>query len=228
MRQPSWRRASTRSPMGRSCMRATPETSKSPPRRARAAVRGRMAVPALPRKRRLAGGRPSPPPPPRGGEGVRPGVGLLPLPLAGEGWGEGRGIPVTSMLVAPRCTTLHPNARSASSITLVSSESSRSWMTVTPSDNAASSSTRLEMLLDPGRTTVPAASSSGGRSRNAVANMLRPAGRPPLFRLLAHAPVRAHQARLGDHFFQLLAVAFFRHLQHVHHAALEDLGLFHQ
>ena len=49
------RSASTRSPIGRSCMRATPLSSNSPPwvaaSTASAAVNGRMAVPALPRKR---------------------------------------------------------------------------------------------------------------------------------------------------------------------------------
>jgi hypothetical protein len=37
----------------------------------------------------------------------------------------------------------------------VSSEASRSWMVVVPSDSAASSKVRLEMLFDPGRRTVP-------------------------------------------------------------------------
>ncbi len=46
--QPSAASASTRSPMGRSCMRGTPDSSNSPPSRASAAVSGRMAVPALP------------------------------------------------------------------------------------------------------------------------------------------------------------------------------------
>ena len=56
-----------------------------------------------------------------------------------------------------RCRTPQPSARSASSITRVSSESSRSWTRVVPALSAASSSTRLEMLLEPGRRTVPAA-----------------------------------------------------------------------
>jgi hypothetical protein len=36
---------------------------------------------------------------------------------------------------------------------------------------AASSSTRLEMLLEPGSVTVPPALARGGMSRNAVANI---------------------------------------------------------
>ena len=49
---PSWRRPATRSSIGRSRMRATPSSTNPPlPAAATAAVRGRMAVPALPRKR---------------------------------------------------------------------------------------------------------------------------------------------------------------------------------
>ena len=56
-------------------------------------------------------------------------------------------------------------------MTWVSSESNRSWTTVVPSHSAESNSTRFEMLLEPGRVTVPEAPCSGGRSRKAVENM---------------------------------------------------------
>ena len=49
MAAPRPRSASTRSPIGRSCMRATPDRRYSPPHSASAAVSGRKAVPALPR-----------------------------------------------------------------------------------------------------------------------------------------------------------------------------------
>jgi hypothetical protein len=80
-----------------------------------------------------------------------------------------RGCRVT---VVPATSTPQPSWRSAASITRVSSESSRSWTTVVPWHKADSSSTRLEMLLEPGRVTVPDAPCSGGRSRKAVENMV--------------------------------------------------------
>ena len=137
MRQPSWRRASTKSPIGRSCMRGTPESSKSPPSTASAAVSGRIAVPALPMKNLAGtcGSRPSSP---------------------------------SMVTVVPSCCTPQPSWRRAASMTRVSSESSRSCKVVRPRHRAASSRTRLEMLLDPGRTTRPCAPASGGRSRNSV------------------------------------------------------------
>src|ERR1019366_2877297 len=49
MLAPTCRNASTRSPIGRSCMRAAPDRRYSPPHSASAAVNGRNAVPALPR-----------------------------------------------------------------------------------------------------------------------------------------------------------------------------------
>ena len=51
MRAPAKRRASTKSPIGRSCIRATPCSQYSPPKTAKAAVSGRNAVPALPKNK---------------------------------------------------------------------------------------------------------------------------------------------------------------------------------
>ena len=56
-------------------------------------------------------------------------------------------------------------------MTWVSSEFSNSCSVVVPVQSADSSKTRLEMLLEPGNTTVPDADSSAGRSRNSVENM---------------------------------------------------------
>ena len=85
----------------------------------------------------------------------------------------------------PSSATPQPSVRNASIITRVSSESSRSWTQVLPSARPASSSTRLEMLFEPGRRTVPAARCNGGRSRKRVVNIVRqpaavesPAGLP--------------------------------------------------
>ena len=69
------------------------------------------------------------------------------------------------------CTIWQPSVRRAVSMTRVSSLSSRSCTTVTPWHRAASSRARLEMLLEPGRVTLPRADRSGGRSRNSVENM---------------------------------------------------------
>ena len=63
MRAPMPRSASTRSPIGRSCMRGTPESAVFAAESASAAVSGRNAVPALPRKRSaflLGNGPPAP------------------------------------------------------------------------------------------------------------------------------------------------------------------------
>src|SRR5215831_18297228 len=49
MRAPRLRSASTRSPIGRSCILLTPDSRYSPPQSASTAVSGRNAVPALPR-----------------------------------------------------------------------------------------------------------------------------------------------------------------------------------
>ena len=127
MWHPSKRNASTKSPMGRSCMRATPLSVKSPPITARAAVRGRIAVPALPMKNSMGAACCNCPP-----------------------------RPVTVKVVPASCTP-HPSWRKAASITRVSSESSKSWTTVVPWQRAESNSTRLEMLLEPGRVMVPEA-----------------------------------------------------------------------
>ena len=56
-------------------------------------------------------------------------------------------------------------------MTRVSSESSRSCKVVRPRLRAASSSTRLEMLLEPGRVTVPPADCQGRQIEKAVADM---------------------------------------------------------
>ena len=138
--QPSRRKASTRSPIGRSCIRGTPLSVNSPPcvaaSKASAAVNGRIAVPALPRNSRASASPFNWPP-----------------------------IPVTRSTPSVVFCNWQPSLRKASSITAVSSESSRSWTVVTPSDRPASSNTRLEMLFEPGSTTVPAAERSGGKSR---------------------------------------------------------------
>src|SRR5437899_11517530 len=62
-----------------------------------------------------------------------------------------------------------PRSSRAFSITLVSSESSRFSTRVSPSESAASRSTRFEMLFDPGSFTVPCARAIGPRSRNFTA-----------------------------------------------------------
>src|SRR5437660_1443134 len=59
-----------------------------------------------------------------------------------------------------------PRSSRAFSIARVSSESSRFSTRVSPSASAASRSTRLEMLFDPGIFTVPWARAIGSRSRN--------------------------------------------------------------
>ena len=79
-------------------------------------------------------------------------------------------MPVTFKLLASACKW-QPSSRKALSMTRVSSESSKSCNSVLPCDKAASSSTRLEMLLEPGNVTVPLALSSAGRSRKSVENM---------------------------------------------------------
>src|SRR5665647_3628000 len=123
-------------------------------------------------------------------------------------------------------------------MTRVSSESSSSCNRVVPPLSAASSSTRLEMLFEPGSRTVPAAPSSGGTSRKFVANIsaplerrasvcarLRPACDRLSFPRRSHAPVGPDLAGLFDQCFDGIAVAGFDHgfhgLQHV----LEQLGL---
>ena len=105
MSQPSTRNASTRSPIGRSCMRGTPAIRYSPPHIARTAVSGRTAVPALPRNRAAArsGNAPAAP----------------------------------STLHTPSLPSIvTPSARSASSMRVVSSASSRPVSVVSPSASA--------------------------------------------------------------------------------------------
>jgi hypothetical protein len=81
--------------------------------------------------------------------------------------------PVMQTLFVPSLgSTPQPNWRSAANMTRVSSESSKSCTHVLPSHNADNSKTRFEMLLEPGKVTVPPACCKEGMSRNAVANML--------------------------------------------------------
>ena len=141
MWQPSKRNASTKSPMGRSCMRATPLSVKSPPITANAAVRGRIAVPALPMKNSMGAACCNCPPNP------------------------------LMVTVVPASCTPHPSWRNATSMTRVSSESSKSWTTVVPWQSAESKRTRLEILLEPGRVIVPEALCNGGMSKNSVENI---------------------------------------------------------
>ena len=144
MRQPSRRSAATKSPMGRSCMRATPDSSCSPPSSASAAVSGRIAVPALPRKSRVGDAGARPPSPSISTSSARPSARRTPQPICA----------------------------SACNITRVSSLSSRPRTRVAPSLKAASSSTRLEMLLEPGSRTRPCTARRAGTSRNSVVNMV--------------------------------------------------------
>ena len=117
-------------------MRATPESSYSPPESASTAVNGRNAVPALPRKR-LARLTPK----------------LPPTPCTTQ-WRESSPGSIRT-----------PSVRNASIMRRTSSASSRPATSVGPRASAASSSVRLEMLLDPGSRTVPAILATGARSR---------------------------------------------------------------
>src|SRR6218665_534219 len=172
-------------------MRATPESSNSPRSRASAAVSGRIAVPALPRKS-LAGAR-----------GARP-----PRPVM--------------CTLLPASSTAQPIWRNASSITRVSSGAGSQCTVVVPLLSAASSSTRLEMLLEPRNRTSPAAASNAGRSMKAGVYMarrpagyggLRVYGGAQLGRFLcAHARVGTGLAGQGQQVFQRLGMAFFHGL----------------
>src|SRR5205823_14719551 len=62
-----------------------------------------------------------------------------------------------------------PSVRNASIMRRTSSASSRPATSVGPRASAASSSVRLEMLLDPGSRTVPAILATGARSRWSIA-----------------------------------------------------------
>src|SRR6266568_4098923 len=172
MRAPSARRASTRSPIGRSCIRGAPESRYSPPASARTAVSGRKAVPALPRRRSAD---------------------LF-----------GNGPPRT---VAESRSMRTPRSPRAFSITPVSSESSRFSTRVSPSASAASSSTRLEMLFDPGIFTVPCTRAIGPRSRNFTARSF------PV-PIVVLQPALARAARPREERLERPGVAAFEHLAH--------------
>src|SRR3989442_1521648 len=167
MRAPSRRNASTRSPIGRSCIRGAPESRYSPPASASAAASGRNAVPALPRR------------------------------SSADLTGKLPPTPCTTAESSDCRSILTPRRASASSITRVSSESSRDSTRVSPSESAASRSTRLEMLFDPGIFTVPCTRAIGSRSRNFTA-----AGS-----LCILQPALARLARSGKQFVQRLGVA---------------------
>ncbi|KAG1396715.1 hypothetical protein G6F59_013765 [Rhizopus arrhizus] len=76
-----------------------------------------------------------------------------------------RRTPSTVTRPASRSDTCTPNWRSAPSMTRVSAETSKPVMTVVPSAIADSSSTRLEILLEPGKAITPCACRPRGRSR---------------------------------------------------------------
>src|SRR6266853_143259 len=167
MRAPSRRNASTRSPIGRSCMRGAPESRYSPPLKASTAARDRNAVPAWPKRSSADLTGRSPPTPCTTAES-----------------------PACRSILTPRRTR-------ASSMTRVSSASRRSVTRVSPRESAASRSTRFEMLFEPGIFTVPATRAIGSRSRNftvrAPSGGPRPGG---LFPLLGQGGV-ARAARRG-------------------------------
>mmetsp|Transcript_17395 Transcript_17395/g.29839 ORF Transcript_17395/g.29839 Transcript_17395/m.29839 type:complete len:200 (+) Transcript_17395:1242-1841(+) len=124
---PSCTRPSTRSWIGRSRMRATPSNTNRPrPAAATAAVRGRMAVPALPRDSSAPV------------DGKRP-----PHPTT------------TISPCSQRSSSLMPRVLSALTMYRMSSESSRFLTNVVPSERAASSRMRLDRDLEPGNLTVP-------------------------------------------------------------------------
>src|SRR5262245_45266177 len=174
MRAPRLLSASTRSPIGLSCMRFTPESRYSPPQKASTAVSGRNAVPAFPS--------------------------CSSADLIGNA-------PPTPWTVAASSRT--PRRAKACSITCVSSESSRSWIRVSPCASAASSSTRLEMLFDPGIVTVPQARAIGSRSRCFTSRSLTILD-PPVARI---AGVREQR-------LQPLAVAALEELPHARELSL--------
>src|SRR5450759_3103576 len=169
-------------------MRTTPDRRYSPPHSASAAVSGRNAVPALPRNSSAALTGNAPP------------------------------APVTT--VSPRSSrfTAMPSVRKASSMTRVSSESSRSWRRVSPDASAASSSTRLEILFDPGSLTEPATLRMGSRSRNCT--RAAPAISPEAASLLTAQPFVACSARPGKYFFQSCRVAIPQQALHLGQLAL--------
>src|SRR5512146_3442691 len=94
----------------------------------------------------------------------------------------------------------------------VSSECSKSRTSVVPCDSADSSRTRLEMLLEPGRRTVPRALCKGGRSINSGWLIGDSVGRCAPVRLL-RCPVAAHPARLAEHLLQFVCIAPLQRLE---------------
>ena len=82
------------------------------------------------------------------------------------------------------CATRCPARFKASSMTLVSSDSSRPSSSVVPAASAASSSMRLDRLLDPGMRTVPETFAIGGRSRNSIVGLIATG---PCFRCVPRA-----------------------------------------
>src|SRR5882672_9730258 len=185
MRAPSDFSASTRSPMGRSSMRATPDSRYSPSISASTAVRGRYAVPALPSASSAFF------------------TGNAPL------------APRTRTVCPPSSTHETPRVRNASSMTRVSSDSKRSWTRVSPRARPASNKARLEMLLEPGSLTVPRTRRMGPRSRYfKLVSSLRPLPDQPLLarvtRLREHAlqlgRIRALDGRA--HCLELVFVVF--------------------
>ena len=87
------------------------------------------------------------------------------LPMNSSALSTGkRRTPSTVTRPASSSDTFTPNCRKAVSMTRVSSESSRPVISVRPSASAASSSTRLEMLFEPGRDISPGRRTRG-RSR---------------------------------------------------------------
>mmetsp|Transcript_7770 Transcript_7770/g.33020 ORF Transcript_7770/g.33020 Transcript_7770/m.33020 type:complete len:201 (+) Transcript_7770:1248-1850(+) len=132
---PSCLRPTMRSSIGRSLMRSTPSRTKVPfPAAATAAVRGRMAVPALPRK------------------SSAPSTGILPPQPT-----------ISRMLFSRSSVISRPSFSSAPTMYRISSESRRLSTLVLPSASAARSKMRLDMDLEPGRVTVPSIFLMGSR-----------------------------------------------------------------
>jgi len=124
-------------------MRATPLRRTVPPVAASdaaiAGTRVRMVRPELPTNRSISG--------PPGRAENRPST------------------PCTTKAPASASSIATPSLTSESRMTAVSSEASRSRTSVRPCAKAANSKTRLEMLLLPGKATVPRAFAARGRSR---------------------------------------------------------------
>ena len=151
------------------------------PAAASAAVSGRIAVPALPRNSARLRRRAAAPP-----------------------------RPVMSQRRRRRARTPQPSARSASSITRVSSESSRSWTVVVPLAQRRQQQHAVGDALGAGQARpCRAAPASGGMSRKAVANMAGPARPITCFGPMRQA-ARAWLAWPIDR-FQRLAVAGLDH-----------------